>query len=284
MQHKNSLGGEIENLRILIAEDNKTNQLVISKILEYAGHTPRVVSNGQEALDVLVNECFDLMVLDMQMPVMGGIETAKIYKSMNVKEGALPIIILTANTTTDAIRECKEAGIDAYLTKPINAKKLITTILPQCSYRLILAQHNQRTMGGSTKIVTSNNEDGIIDYDVVNSIISLSSNNDFIGTIMNSFYSDTNRLLTDMEKSLSSNNHESFLEYAHALKGSAGSIGAQKVHDYCKTLLLPETDSSNYIPILKKLIASFEDTKIRLDNYTASKQLVPAKQEEKTIN
>jgi len=271
LAHKNSLEGDVDNLRVLVAEDNKTNQLVVTKILEYAGHTPHIVSNGQEALDALDNECFDIIVLDMQMPVMGGIEAAKIYHFTNTGEDALPIIILTANTTTEAIRECEEANIDAYLTKPIDAKKLITTIHSLAKNIGNRTKNNLRTSEINPKNIMPNREDDIINYDIVNSIISLSSNNDFTDTLVNSFYNDTNKLLADMEKALSCNNHESFLEYAHALKGSAGSIGAQKIHDYCKTLLLPKTRSSNYIPILKKIISTFADTRNRLDSYITDK-------------
>ena len=271
LTYKNSLEGDIDNLRILVAEDNKTNQLVVTKILEYAGHTPHIVSNGQEALDALDNECFDIIVLDMQMPVMGGIEAAKIYHFTNTGEDALPIIILTANTTTEAIRECEEANIDAYLTKPIDAKKLITTIHSLTRDIGNRTKNNLRTSEINPNNIMPKREDDIINYDIVNSIMSLSSNNDFTDTLMNSFYSDTSKLLANMEKALSCNNHESFLEYAHALKGSAGSIGAQKIHDYCKTLLLPKTRSSDYIPILKKITSTFADTRFKLDSYITGK-------------
>ena len=265
LEYKNSLGGA-SNLQILVAEDNKTNQLVITKILEHAGHIPHIVSNGQEALDALDIKCFDMMILDMQMPVMGGIEAAKIYNFTNTGRDSLPIIILTANTTTEAILECKEANIDAYLTKPIDSRKLIATIHTLANNTEITTLDNQQTEGDSKTIVPGN-EDNVINYDTVNSIISISDDNDFTNTLVNGFYNETNKLLTDMEIALSNNDHKLFLEYAHALKGSAGSIGAQRIHDYCKTLLIPETDSSVYISTLQKLIPALEDTKNKLNSY-----------------
>ena len=127
-------------------------------------------------------------------------------------------------------------------------------------------------MTSTTGNVDSDTNNDIINYDIVNSIISLSNNNEFTNTLISGFYNDTETLLTDMEKALSRNNHELFLEYAHALKGSAGSVGAQKLHDYCKILLIPETDCSDYIPILQKLLSAFEYTKDALDNYIDSKR------------
>jgi len=265
LEYKKSLGGA-GNLQILVAEDNKTNQLVITKILEHAGHIPHIVSNGQEALDALDIKCFDMMILDMQMPVMGGIEAAKIYNFTNTGRDSLPIIILTANTTTEAMLECKEANIDAYLTKPIDSRKLIATIHTLTNNTEITTLDNQQIEDDSKTIVPSN-EDNIINYDTVNSIISISDDNDFTNTLVNGFYNETSKLLTDMEIALSNNDHKLFLEHAHALKGSAGSIGAQRIHDYCKTLLIPETDSSVYISTLQKLIPALEDTKNKLDSY-----------------
>ena len=115
-----------------MAEDNPTNQLVISKILEHAGHICRLVYNGKEALDTLDDKIFDLIVMDMQMPEMGGIEAAKIYHFTTEGKKISPIIILTANATIEAKRECEEANIDAYLTKPIVASLLIDTINSLC--------------------------------------------------------------------------------------------------------------------------------------------------------
>ena len=269
LEYKKSLGGEASNLQILVAEDNKTNQLVITKILEHAGHTPHIVPNGQEALEALDNKHFDIIILDMQMPVMGGIETAKIYNFTNTGKHSLPIIILTANVTTEAMLECKEASVDAYLTKPINSKELIATIHSLANSKDTTTLDNQRTEANYNNNVIASNEDDIINYDTVNSIISISGDNDFINTLVTGFYNETNRLLMDMEIALSSNEHKTFLEHAHALKGSAGSIGAQRIHDYCKTLLLPETNSSVYVSILQKLILALEDTRNKLDTYIA---------------
>ena len=98
--------------------------IVISKILEHAGHTPNIVENGQLALDALENAIFDLIIMDMQMPVMGGIDAAKIYHYTTSPEDQKPIIILTANATKEAMKQCEDANINAYLTKPIEAKKL----------------------------------------------------------------------------------------------------------------------------------------------------------------
>jgi len=116
-------------LNILIGEDNETNQKVIRNILEYGQHKVTIAENGEVVLDILENEEFDLVILDMHMPVMGGIEAAKIFRFMYPNKKHIPILMLTANATKEAIDACKEANLDAYLTKPVEPEKLLATVI-----------------------------------------------------------------------------------------------------------------------------------------------------------
>src|SRR5512135_25526 len=111
-------------LRVLVAEDNRTNQMVIGKILERAGHDFKIVANGEEVLDVLKEETFDIALFDLHMPVMGGVEAAKLSRFMSPGSPRMPIVALTADATPEARAECDEAGMDACLTKPIDTEKL----------------------------------------------------------------------------------------------------------------------------------------------------------------
>ncbi|MBP2687010.1 MAG: histidine kinase, partial [Deltaproteobacteria bacterium] len=112
-------------LRVLVAEDNRTNQMVIGKILERAGHDFKIVANGEEVLDALKEEKFDIGLFDLHMPVMGGVEAAKLSRFMAPGSPRMPIVALTADATPEARAECEEAGMDACLTKPIDTRKLL---------------------------------------------------------------------------------------------------------------------------------------------------------------
>jgi two-component system sensor histidine kinase RpfC len=272
-----SLGMEQNRaLKILVAEDNKINQIVINKILEHAGHVPTVVDNGQEALNALEgrnsnsnsNE-FDLIIMDMQMPIMGGIEATKIYRSTRAGQQTLPVIILTANASTDALRECAEEKIDAYLTKPIEAKKLLTTINSLTSdYKPSNTKIKEsQTIKLDSKVINANDE--FIDQSVINELFALSSDNQFITTLVSNFVTDADSILLTMEKSLSEKDFKRYLENAHALKGSAGSIGAVKIHNLCKKALAHETSESEYLEILKQSVRAFRKTEVQLLDYTS---------------
>jgi CheY-like chemotaxis protein len=117
-------------------EDNMVNQKVAGRLLEKSGHTVTVAGNGREALDVLERsgwQSFDLLLLDIQMPVMDGFETiAAIREHERAAGGHLPAIALTAHTMDGDAERCLEAGMDGYASKPIipaNLRAAMRTVL-----------------------------------------------------------------------------------------------------------------------------------------------------------
>ena len=118
-----------EHRRILVAEDNPVNQRLISIILERAGHSVRVAENGRAAVDAWKAEAFDLILMDMQMPVMSGIEaTVTIRANESATTGRIPIIALTANAFAEDREACLAAGMNEYVSKPVDKTKLLDTI------------------------------------------------------------------------------------------------------------------------------------------------------------
>lgn len=119
-----------QKLKILVAEDNEVNQLVIKTMLTKIGHDVTIVNNGLEALNNVQQNEYNLVLMDMQMPVMDGLEATKqIRKLPTIRR--VPIIALTANAMTGDREKCLEAGMNGYLSKPINKEELIA-ILVQC--------------------------------------------------------------------------------------------------------------------------------------------------------
>jgi CheY-like chemotaxis protein len=114
-----------ESLRILLVEDNIVNQQVASSMLVKAGHTVTIVSNGREALTALDREAFDLILMDVQMPIMDGLEaTAAIRARERFTGSRLPIIGLTAHAMNGDRERCLNAGMDEYLAKPMHIREL----------------------------------------------------------------------------------------------------------------------------------------------------------------
>ncbi len=122
-----------DGLHILLAEDNPINQKLAVHLLEKHGHRITLANNGLEALDVLAREEVDLVLMDMQMPEMDGIETTlRIREREKTGNEHIPIIAMTANVMQEDRQRCLEAGMDGYVSKPINSEALFAAISGVC--------------------------------------------------------------------------------------------------------------------------------------------------------
>lgn len=121
------LDQEMNSIRVLVVEDIALNQLLMKTVLDEFGFDCEIASNGSIAIEKLQSSEFDIILMDLQMPVMNGFETTKfIRKNMNSN---IPIIALTADVTTDDIKRCTKVGMDDYLAKPVDDKLLYSKIV-----------------------------------------------------------------------------------------------------------------------------------------------------------
>jgi len=128
LETSDSTGPQFGQLRVLIAEDNAINQVLIEKILERHGWSLTLVSNGREAVDLVEREQFDLVLMDIRMPVMDGVAATKSIRAGGGPQSQLPIIALTANTMEDDKRTYLEAGMDGVVGKPVDRATLLDAI------------------------------------------------------------------------------------------------------------------------------------------------------------
>jgi CheY-like chemotaxis protein len=116
-------------LRILVAEDNSINQMLAVRLLEKAGHSVAVANNGEEAVAAVARETFDLVMMDVQMPVMDGFEaTARIRQQEKETGRHLPIVAMTAHAMKGDRERCLDAGMDGYVAKPVQREDLFAAI------------------------------------------------------------------------------------------------------------------------------------------------------------
>jgi CheY-like chemotaxis protein/anti-sigma regulatory factor (Ser/Thr protein kinase) len=121
----------VQSLRVLAAEDNLVNQLVLRTLMEQFGITLTVVENGQLAVDAWEAQTWDIILMDMQMPVMGGVEASRLIRQREHETGRnkTPIIAVTANAMTHQISEYESAGINGIVAKPIKADALAHVLI-----------------------------------------------------------------------------------------------------------------------------------------------------------
>ena len=116
-------------VRILLAEDNPVNQRVACRVLEKQGHQVVIANNGREALDALEREQFDLVLMDVQMPEMDGLEATAILRERERETGAhLTVVAMTAHAMTGDRERCLSSGMDDYISKPIHAEQLLNLV------------------------------------------------------------------------------------------------------------------------------------------------------------
>ncbi|MEZ4773128.1 MAG: response regulator [Bacteroidia bacterium] len=113
---------EYSGKRILVVEDDEVNLMIAEHILGKAGYSVSTVNNGEEAIEIVGRESFDLILMDIEMPIMDGLEATPIIR--NLENGrSIPIVALTAHSMPEKIEEFKGAGLDDYIIKPFDGEK-----------------------------------------------------------------------------------------------------------------------------------------------------------------
>jgi two-component system sensor histidine kinase RpfC len=218
---------KIRGARVLVAEDNPTNQRVTQLILESGGHNATIVENGEAALDALEHGSFDLALFDLSMPVLSGLEALKLYQYTTTRP--IPVLILSANVTTDIIAECQRAGCAEFIAKPIRATTLLDAIERQLAETAGALNQSLLPIRSEDRPALTVIETPPVDHGVLEDLGRLSSDPTFIERLLRGFHSDTQRLLQTISDALAARRYEDVKDAAHALKGGAGSVGATQL-------------------------------------------------------
>jgi len=207
--------------RILLAEDNSVNRKVAFRMLEKAGFGVVEASSAIEAIALLRRQKIDLVLMDVQMPEMDGMEaTQRIRKGIAGIDPAIPIVALTAHTLTGDRERCIAAGMDDYISKPLTAELLLNTI----SRCLGLAS------SGAAAPVADPLQQSAGALDVEKALQQLEGDEDLLGELWNIFLGTAPQLFEQLSLALQDGDGKSATLKAHSLKGASASIGATRVH------------------------------------------------------
>ncbi|MGD8908585.1 MAG: ATP-binding protein [Chromatiales bacterium] len=219
--------------RVLLAEDNYINQKVVQKILQRAGHQVSVADTGEEALQALLQQEYDLAILDMQMPDMVGGEVIKRYKATPGADPEILFMMLTANATVDARQECQQLGVSAFLTKPVRSGQLVRIVdeVMYGKYSSHLGDLRDDEQRSDTE--QFDKQGMIIDIAVLEDLAKLSQTPDFLHQLVTKFYQDSEQLLDTMERAVGESQRTKYIDAAHALAGNAAGMGAHTLKAIC---------------------------------------------------
>jgi two-component system sensor histidine kinase RpfC len=257
------------SLSILVAEDKRTNQIVIAKILDRAGHRVTLVDNGEAALDMLEMQEFDLVLMDVNMPVMNGIEAAKLYRFAALGRPHVPVVALTADATEEVARRCEEAGMDACITKPIEPNRLleiIATLVPEQNNdaQLVPSSADVANYPGARPRLRAA-PTSAVDVQTLDALEELGGK-DFVDELASQFIKDGNEVLDALAEAAASGDLKAFREQLHALRSAAANVGARGIYEMCLGWrhIAPEDFAIRGETHLKKLNEEFERVRMAL--------------------
>ena len=208
-------------LRILLAEDNAVNQKVALRLLERMGYRADVAANGLEALAALERQPYDVVLMDVQMPEMDGLEASRRIKG-NWPPGARPrIIAMTANAMQGDREKCLAAGMDDYITKPIHTEALVAA----------LSQTQPKSLPTDSQL-----ESGPAINPKKFESFRQTMGADFIIEVIEVFNEDAPKLLQDMQHALTTHDADLFRRAAHSLKSNSAEFGAVKLSEMAQEL------------------------------------------------
>ena len=209
-------------MKILYVDDDNINQEMITLMLCQKGFEIETASNGQEAVEAVRNGAYDLVLMDVQMPVMDGIEATKIIRSWEEGNHSTPIIALTASDMVSNIHECVQAGMNDFVSKPFSVQQLlnvIDSILKDDAVALEANETQLITSGNGQKMVTLDTEIGLTNC-----------NNDIM--LYKKFLREFTKTLPEKTDKIfngfSSGKRDFALRLVHNLKGVSATLGALK--------------------------------------------------------
>ncbi|MGH8704583.1 MAG: ATP-binding protein, partial [Burkholderiales bacterium] len=264
--------GTARKLRVLVADDNPTNREVIGKILERGGHSVALANDGEQALDALQREAFDSVILDRNMPGMGGIEALQALRLMTRGRERLPVIILSADATPLTKREALEAGADAFLPKPVEALRLLEELQTLCAAMSERARHAEVTV--PARPAKAPEPVAVINFETLEHLRELGSSVVFVEKLVRVFVADNSALLGRVEQVLAGRNYHELRSLLHAMKGSSASMGTDRLTRLCTSLdKLSDAELRLQGPaLLRTLTEELATVRAQLERYLQDRQ------------
>ncbi len=251
-QNQQSLGQQ-RPLRILLTEDNVTNQKVALLILKRMGYNADIACNGLEAVQAVARQPYDVVLMDVQMPEMDGMEaTAQIHQRWPNAEQRPYIVAMTAHAMRGYREKCIEAGMDDYVTKPIRPEELAAVLMriPVRSFKARTTeeyavdesptQHPTLTpISVVTETVVSQQTDSAdsLKQNIVTALQDLvGEDQELMQELVQTYLEGSDPLIKQLKQAVAQSDAQQIQYAAHSLKSSSASLGAEKLAEYCKQL------------------------------------------------
>lgn len=219
-------------LRILLAEDNAINQRLAIRLLERMGHAVTLAENGLEAVALSGRDTFDLVLMDLQMPTMGGIEATRLIRGREAAQPGihLPIVAMTADAMSGDREHCLAAGMDGYVSKPVHVETLLSEI----------ARVTREKTGAATRTGPAQAERSApqpdLPFNLQVALEHTGGDRQLLRELAQIFVAEAPAKLAEFERAMLSLDFPALRRAAHKLKGEAGTLGSAELADAAREL------------------------------------------------
>jgi len=219
----------IRGAEILLVEDNEINQQVAQEILQGVGLNVTIAENGQVAVDTVSARDFDLILMDIQMPVMDGYEATRTIRQTH-ELNELPIIAMTANTMAGDREKSLEAGMNDHVAKPIDTGELFSTLSRWIETKTDRPLDEQLPPKTLVEAAEEEPLPRLLGIDVDSGLARVDGNRKLFRKLLGEFGEDYQEVASQIRRAMDEGDQEMAQRLAHTVKGVSGNIGAQEVH------------------------------------------------------
>jgi two-component system sensor histidine kinase/response regulator len=213
--------------RILLAEDNPMNQKLAVTLLKKAGYSVDAVENGRRAIQSLKLKAYDLILMDVQMSEMDGFEVTKIIRAREGEAKHTPIIAMTAHAMKGDRERCLQAGMDDYISKPIEPQELFGAIEKWTKFR-----GKEKDLSPSkSELALSEHIEPVEPIDLESALLRFEGDKEFFKEMLREFLSYAPKQLDKLAEAIKTGDAKVVEREAHSLKGAAGNLGAKSIAD-----------------------------------------------------
>ena len=258
-------------IKILLVEDNTVNQKLAVRLLEKIGHDVGVANNGIEALDAVEREHFDLVLMDVQMPEMDGLQATEEIRKREAEfsgDKHIPIVALTAHAMSGDWERCLKSGMDGYVTKPLDPALLaaeIEKIIPKAKLQEPSVNESTEKKRRGKTVNTKNENKAVLEtsepaFDIESAMDRMGADVELFLELAEVFIELSDELMDKIEGSIATGDFDTVSKSAHSLKGAAGNLSATLVFKTSLDLEIAAKDANvekcqEFFAVLKSQIA-----------------------------
>ncbi|HEV2301787.1 MAG TPA: response regulator [Stellaceae bacterium] len=224
-------------LHILVAEDSASNRKVIERTLALAGHRVTLVEDGGEAVRALAETEIDVVLMDVNMPRLGGHDATRLCR---MAFPGLPILALTGESGAESERACREAGMDAVLLKPIEPERLVAAVEAAAAGQAAAPPRPVEAAPAVTPIAShprfAGDGPAVVDEAIVASLRGLGPGREFLGGVIEAFRGDAKEVLAALSRAAAAADLPQFRECLHALGSCAANVGGMRLCELLRSM------------------------------------------------